>query len=346
MNADKNNPWNNQTTQQLVRYEALFKLLDEIRSLEDIREIASHTSRQCKYFVNVACCHIILFLEGSNTTIDSARGEVEVNEAAAICAWDEHYHSLCLPFLVKKDSFSEALPPPAILRNPLIVEIKVLPIMRQGRCIGILSAGVRNEPFSEMDLKFLGIFGNHLIDRFFNIVMQKNYLAILLEKASYDPLTGLMNRGAILDKLDKYIALSGTTGEPVSVIIFDIDHFKKVNDTFGHAAGDLVLREIAGRLRLFTCMVDHFGRYGGEEFILVMYPGSEEQALVTAESLRTMIASHPFSTGTTGDNYIEVTISLGTATLHETKSGEELSKNADEALYRSKKNGRNQSTQF
>ena len=346
MNADKKSPWNDQTTQKLVRYEALFKLLDEIRLLEDIDEIAKHASRQWKYFANVTCWHAVLFFNEFNTTIDCCRGEVSAVDVTTLCAWDEYYRGQRLPFLLKKDEMTNDFSPPEALRHPMLLEVQVLPIMRQDRCIGILSAGAKSEPFSELDLKFIFIFGNHLIDRLYDSIIQKNYLGILLERASYDALTGLLNRGAILEKLDNAIELSKRTGELVSVILLDIDFFKRVNDTYGHAGGDLVLKEIAQRLKLFGRMIDHVGRYGGEEFVYVMFPSNEEQALATAERLRNSIASTPFSIGNAAGDEVALTVSLGTATMREVESSAELIQNADKALYKSKANGRNQSTPF
>ena len=228
MNADMKNPWNDQTTQKLVRYEALFKLLDEIRLIDDIREIAKHSSRQWKYFANVTCWHAVLFFNESNTIIDSSRGEASIINSVTLCAWDEHYRSQRLPYLLIREEMMNDFLPPEALQHPRVVEIQVLPIMRQDRCIGMLSAGAINERFSELDLKFLIIYGNHLIDRLYDSIIQKKYLDILLEKASYDALTGLLNRGAILEKLDSIIELSKRTNELVSIIMLDIDFFKRV----------------------------------------------------------------------------------------------------------------------
>lgn len=338
--------WSDRTTQQLVRYEALFKLLDEIRPLEDIAEIASRTARQWKYFANVTSWHIALAFEDSDMLIDGMRGEATVKETDEISLWDEYYLSQGLPYIVKKEEITNKMPPPEHLRHPSIVEIQILPAMRLDRCIGVLSIGARNEPFSDIDLKFIRIFGNHLVERLFDIVVRKKYLDVLLRKATNDPLTGVYNRGAILDRLKMSCELAERTKEHVSVIIIDVDHFKRVNDTYGHSAGDTVLREIARRLDLATRSADHLGRYGGEEFLIVLYPCTEEQVLIAAERFRLGIASLPCATGLPSDDRVEITISLGTATRIGDMTCETLLKHADEALYRSKKNGRNCITQF
>jgi diguanylate cyclase (GGDEF)-like protein len=346
MIADKQNHWNNQTTQKLVRYEALFKLLDEIRLLDDINKIAKQTSRQWKYFSNVTCWHAVLFFNDFNTIIDSSHGEVSLIDSIALSDWDEHFRTKNLPYLIKRDDDTNPLEPPKSLQHPMVVEIQVLPIMRQDRCIGILSAGANKVPFTELDLRFLVIFGNHLIDRLYDSIIQKNYQDLLLVRASFDVLTGLLNRATILDKLDSVIELSKRTGSLVSIILLDIDYFKHVNDTYGHAGGDMVLREFARRLKKFGRMIDDVGRYGGEEFLYLIYPSNEEQAFAAAERLRKTIVSQPFPVGNASGDEIMLTISLGTATFRGEKSNTELIQDADMALYRSKKNGRNQTTQF
>lgn len=346
MNTDKQKSWNDQTTQKLVRYEALFKLLDEIRLLDDIHEISKRTSRQWKYFANVTCWHAVLFFDELNTIIDSSRGEVSIIDSFALSDWDEYYRTHNLPFLLKKEDQINFLLPPEALQHPQVVEIQVLPIMRQDRCIGVLSAGAKDVPFSELDLRFLFIFGNHLIDRLYDSIISKKYQDVLLERASYDVLTGLLNRVTIIEKLDSYIELSNRTGEPVSIVLLDIDFFKNVNDTYGHAGGDLVLRELARRLKLFGRKIDFVGRYGGEEFLFVMYPSDEEKAFTAAERLRTSITQLPFPVGNATSDEVILTISLGTATMREKMSSDELIHRADLALYHSKTNGRNQTSQY
>ncbi len=129
--------------------------------------------------------------------------------------------------------------------------------------------------------------------------------------------------------------------KPLSILITDIDHFKSINDTYGHDAGDEVLREFADRLRSCIRGVDLACRFGGEEFVVVMPDTDLGIASRVAERIRRRIAGEPFQIDR-GERSIEVTISIGLAALH---GAEDLPatilKRADEALYRAKRSGRN-----
>jgi two-component system cell cycle response regulator len=162
----------------------------------------------------------------------------------------------------------------------------------------------------------------------------------LKEQATHDPLTGLWNHGASIDILSNELIRRVRQGGPLTVTMADIDHFKRVNDTSGHLAGDEVLREVARRLRSAVRAYDSVGRYGGEEF-LVISPGCEGSAGISqAERLRQVVSAKPVGIQ---DTVISVTISLGVATLNmETKgSVEQMLGAADRALYRAKLGGRN-----
>jgi hypothetical protein len=115
--------------------------------------------------------------------------------------------------------------------------------------VALLSAAARHAPFSDLDKKFIRLFGSHLADRVSSIVLRRQAMALLIGKATHDALTGLLNRGAILERLTAQWALSARTGQPLSVLLADIDHFKRINDHHGHQAGDEVLCEVSRRLQ-------------------------------------------------------------------------------------------------
>ncbi len=165
----------------------------------------------------------------------------------------------------------------------------------------------------------------------------------LNEKAAKDAMTGAWSKGALIEKGPEAIKRSEVLAEELSVLVFDIDFFKKVNDTYGHAGGDCVLREL-GRL-VSTKVVrshDYFARYGGEEFVILLPAAGIKTALDVAERLRTMVESYDFHFE---DKQIHVTISIGCATKKSVESyWDTLFKRADEALYQSKQTGRNRVT--
>lgn len=161
-------------------------------------------------------------------------------------------------------------------------------------------------------------------------------------EAAHDRLTGLWNRGAIMDLLQRETQRSVRIGEPLGVIMADVDHFKRINDSSGHQTGDSVLREVARRLLLSVRNYDYVGRYGGEEFLVVLTACTRSDLIMTAERMRTQISEEPVNTDA---GPIAVTISIGLAAERESRiellGGEELVRSADSALYRAKANGRN-----
>jgi two-component system, cell cycle response regulator len=161
-------------------------------------------------------------------------------------------------------------------------------------------------------------------------------------KATHDALTGIPNRGAVLDALDRECFRQIRRGDALGVILMDLDHFKSINDQYGHLAGDVVLKETGQRIIGCTRPYDTVGRYGGEEFLAVI-PGSDRGGtLALAERIRSAIGSHPFLTDA---GSLQVTISTGVAVGSGAAPIEPqtLLQLADEALYRAKEKGRNRS---
>jgi two-component system cell cycle response regulator len=161
-------------------------------------------------------------------------------------------------------------------------------------------------------------------------------------EAAHDRLTAIWNRGAILDLLIGETGRSRRSNGSLGVIMADVDFFKKVNDTYGHLVGDAVLREVGHRLDSALRSYDSVGRYGGEEFLIVV-PGCDElNLMVTAERLRRRIADQPIDTSA---GPVPVTVSLGVVAAQASGSKlpnpEALLRDADAALYAAKARGRN-----
>ncbi len=154
-------------------------------------------------------------------------------------------------------------------------------------------------------------------------------------QAMYDGLTGLFNRRAFDDLLRRSLATVGRTGNPLALVIVDLDHFKAVNDTHGHDAGDAVLRDFADLLRSVCRPSDLPSRWGGEEFALLLPETGSEEGILVAERLRAAIESHAFPAAG------KLTASLGIAVATEAEDVDAFWKRADEALYRAKEDGRN-----
>jgi two-component system, cell cycle response regulator len=162
-----------------------------------------------------------------------------------------------------------------------------------------------------------------------------------MEMAITDGLTGLHNRRYMESHLSTLVEQASMRGKPISLLVLDIDFFKSVNDTYGHDAGDDVLREFAQRVRKSVRGIDLACRLGGEEFVVVMPDTDAGVASIVAERIRSKVAADAFPIHK-GERAIDVTVSIGIAQREHANDGaEDLLKRADQALYRAKRDGRN-----
>jgi two-component system, cell cycle response regulator len=193
------------------------------------------------------------------------------------------------------------------------------------------------KPFDAQELRVKLHAGKRVLDLQAELIAAREALRL---QATYDPLTGLRNRGAILDVLKQELARSAREEKSVGVLMADVDHFKNINDTFRHQVGDTVLREVAARMRSSIRPYDVAGRYGGEEFLIIL-PGCDmSTAAMVAERLRVAVEEEPFDSG---ERKLSITCSLGVAScsaMPETKADWVIGL-ADTALYQAKREGRN-----
>ncbi len=193
------------------------------------------------------------------------------------------------------------------------------------------------KPFDPIELRARLGCGQRVID------LQEDLLRAherLRHEARHDRLTGLCNHGTILDELDRELHHTRrTASRPLAIAMVDLDHFKQVNDTYGHAIGDIVLKQTAQRMTSVLRAYDHLGRYGGEEFLLLLPACDRAAARSIVQRAIDAVAAQPIDAGSTG---IPITISAGVAsTLEAGCDAQPLLKAADDALYRAKAAGRN-----
>ena len=188
----------------------------------------------------------------------------------------------------------------------------------------------------------LGIFSSALRETLYQrgVKLTEAYRRIE-ELAELDELTGALNRRSIMDVLDEELARSRQGGKPCSIVLIDLDWFKRINDTHGHPTGDDVLRTFAITMFANIRGSDRFGRYGGEEFLLVLPGAPADAAVRLAERLRQIIAGLDWSAFSTG---LQVTFSAGVAAPRGDETADSLLARADHALYASKAHGRNRVT--
>lgn len=199
---------------------------------------------------------------------------------------------------------------------------KVIPRMDGEQCVGLVSAATDITSIKEM---------NRMLE---DLVADKTQQLKLL--AGTDPLTGLLNRRAFDEKLGAEILDAQRHGNPLAILFFDVDHFKRINDGYGHAAGDKVLAEIAKCLRYGLRGTDLLARFGGEEFVAVLNDAGPGQAGALAETLREAVSRLRFEAVPQG-----ITISVGIASLDRGDTAEDLLARADKALFTAKRTGRN-----
>ena len=193
----------------------------------------------------------------------------------------------------------------------------------------------RSQAFSENELATIEAYLCRLVYPLRNALLYRR----ALESAFLDPLTGTRNRGALYSSLQREWELARRHGQALSVIMLDVDHFKAVNDTYGHAVGDTVLQQVADCITRCVRASDIVFRYGGEEFLILLSNTPQDGAMHLAERIRIELArrTHLSSDGTP----LRVTASLGVASLYDGDSKEVLLTHADQALYRAKHAGRN-----
>ena len=222
--------------------------------------------------------------------------------------------------------------PKATLKSHL-----TLPLTVEGEILGCLSLN-SDQPnaFDAQDLQFLSVIGYQMaatLKHFQRFSSIKNI-------AIYDTLTGLYNRRYFEERLGIDAQKSFYSGTPLSLVMVDIDHFKKINDTFGHTEGDQALCKISSLLKTSVRKKDTVARYGGEEFILILPEAGLEESFVIAERIRRQVENTSFEVG---QAQVNLTLSMGISNFpsHRAKSKEDLVKMADQALYDAKRGGRN-----
>jgi diguanylate cyclase (GGDEF)-like protein len=225
------------------------------------------------------------------------------------------------------------------LAPPPMPSLSVLPLLVHERPLGTLILGSRRRgAFGDAVRPTLEVLTSHVAVSLANARMLKR----LEELATTDGLTGLLNKRALIDVATQKLKSAGRFSRPLSVLVCDIDHFKRVNDTHGHDVGDIVIKGLADVLRRVKRDTDAVGRFGGEEFVVVCEETDERGACQLAERVRQELAAATFPTEL---GPLQVTCSVGVASFPAAgKTWEALFKSTDEALYASKRGGRNRVT--
>jgi two-component system cell cycle response regulator len=201
-----------------------------------------------------------------------------------------------------------------------------------------LEAGANDyvgKPFEPAELRARVDVGRRFVELYDQLLTSQRALEY---QARTDSLTQILNRGAIMARLREEVARTKREGATLALGVLDVDHFKHVNDTYGHAAGDQVLREVVRRLTVAFRPYDGLGRIGGEEFLVLIPGAAPEDARAVLERARQVVCATSVDHA---DRRIDVTISLGGTTTRGDEPEDQVLIRADEALYRAKELGRN-----
>lgn len=226
-----------------------------------------------------------------------------------------------------------------------LASVALVPLVRNRRIIGSLNLGSYDVE------RFTPALGTDFIEHMASIIAICLENVISNEMLKYigltDSLTGVYNRRYIDRRLIEEIARARRQGYRISCMYIDIDHFKNVNDSIGHQAGDEVLRDVAGRIKAELRLSDALARFGGEEFVVLLIDADLANASMVAQRIRASVADTPFSLSC--GKAIDVSVSIGVATLEDFERdhaiegvAQQLVAQADAALYRAKEGGRNQ----
>lgn len=233
---------------------------------------------------------------------------------------------------------------PSILRRVIAILYGVTVLTFAGRAYFTFLAGEKmtltSSTFYNV-LAFLSLYIVMLVGSIGFILLAKEKSDIeLIKAATLDEMTSIYNRGTFFKHAKELISLHKRKEKPLAFLMMDLDHFKKINDTYGHHTGDLVLTKFAEEIKNQLRNYDLFGRFGGEEFVLLLPETGESDGRLIAERLRKQIEDNPVSVN---DKRISYTISIGIASLipDDSTSIEALLNLSDKALYLAKKNGRN-----
>ena len=225
--------------------------------------------------------------------------------------------------------------------------VMLAPLVIEGKTQGLM--GLANKPggFNKIDIRIASAFGEMAAIALRNSRIMNQLYALqakLREQVIRDPLTDLFNRRYLQDTLEREVSRAKRDKKTVSLIIMDVDYFKRINDSYGHLAGDEMLRAIGKILKEYIRFEDIPCRYGGEEFLIVMPGSSVQTALKRARILHKKITSLNIKYK---KHILKVTVSIGIATFPEHgSSGEEVLIHADRALYQAKRDGRNRISVF
>ncbi len=297
------------------------------------------------------------YIENSHTKIDDLIQEDKVETTIAHSSLLKQLKSLPFPLntsqkLLLVDAYNRATPwhltpeeltqysQDPLLKNFQTNDFLIMPLRAKGNINGLIIADniYTQKPITTDDIRIFSMLAGQA-----GLAIENSRLyEITVEKSRTDSLTNLWNHGFFQEKLNQEINTAKKKNQPLSLMMIDIDHFKNLNDTYGHQNGDFILKSIGQVLRESSQETDYICRYGGEEFSIILRFTSREKSYEIAEHIRQTIEKHAFKIPPQ-NNEIKLTVSIGLASFpFDAQNKEDLITEADKAMYIAKFTGRNQ----
>jgi len=315
--------------------QALFGMTRLINSGMPQRELLSKLAENTSEMMSADSCSIFLFEEGTNILLTHGSAGLSAQDAAGatfakgegVAGWVAQNATSALIDDVEKDQRYLFIPE----QNLHIRSLLCIPMSVRDQVLGVMTVtSLRKAAFNAEDEELLSFLGSSIVRDLEN--------ARLYQLAITDSLTKVFNRQYLLHRLPDEIERFKRYGDPFSVILFDVDHFKRLNDAHGHHAGDAVLRALAESVQEDLRESDALVRYGGEEFLILLPKADLAAATLIAERIRSDVANHHF-------RYLNIdlriTVSLGVGQYDANESEAPFVHRIDLALYDAKSKGRN-----
>lgn len=314
---------------------SLYEITKVINSGKELEYVLRFVSREIVTLLNAETASVMLLDENGTELLSKASfGLTEEEEknitfkiGEGVAGWVVENGTTARISDVSTDSrFKVSEHQVTVISSLLAVPLKV-----HNNIIGVLTAThSQKDAFDIQDETILTLLGNSIVLDIEN--------ARLYRLSITDPLTKVYNRQFLYNKLPEEISRFMRYKTPLSIILFDVDHFKKFNDTYGHNTGDYILKNLAAIVRQNIRNVDLLVRYGGEEFLILSPESNADEAFAIAERVRREVENTEFLFE---EKILKITISLGISSFRAGMTPEEFIKSADRSLYLAKQNGRN-----
>jgi diguanylate cyclase (GGDEF)-like protein len=337
---------NRRLATRLDELEVLFETVRTIASTIDLDEVLTRVTSVLPTRLKVDRFSIMLLNQDAQLEVLKAFPANEGSEGLVFAVGEgiaghaaSSLKSVYVPDLEQEQRF-KVLNPAVMRGRGCLLSI---PMVHGSELLGVLNFERRHKAdFDREEIEYFTAVADQTAIAVQNARLHQQTVALSVT----DPLTGVSNRRHLFQQLEAELNRSRRYGTPVSMVMIDIDHFKHLNDTSGHQAGDTALKEVCQNLKAVVRKVDTVARYGGEEFVVLLPQVARDEALEVAEKLRRAVEEHPFEMGRTQPGG-KVTISVGVATFP-TDATEQarLVDAADSALYASKRGGRNKVTGY